>query len=204
MITRYLVTLSISLISFLLTALFFIDRALAQNANTPSTRPETFIMYCPPPSSLKKNEVTLTWSANRNLFQSYETSFATHINSFSGAQWVGSNLGQITCVYQTQPAGTFPILLIFHTLTIEPDSQSLQKTQQKYCASNSNAECCPPTQSAWNPNQDGFRNCHSTNPCACPFLIRKKPKEMDVYEEAEQLKSSLNSRPSPQQEGDGS
>lgn len=145
----------------------------AANNTNPSNMKNNFISFiCPPPNTIKKDSLKLTWSADRNMFRSYETSFATQIKSFSGAQWVGSALGQITCIYEALPIGSFPVLLIFHTLALEPKTGS------------------------WSANQGGYRNCRSTNYKACPFMTQASPPKEDVYEEAERLKSDAPAPPS--------
>lgn len=130
-----------------------------------STTPKTMTIYCPKPSNIKKNQVKLTWSADRNTFRSYDISFSTRIEKFTGAQWNGASVGQITCIYQTLPKPTFPLLLIFHTLTFDPVG------------------------GAWSKDLGGYKNCNSFDRKQCGFKVRLKAEKENIYQEAESLKS---------------
>lgn len=134
-------------------------------AATGITQPNTLTMYCPPPSAIKKDPVKLNWTADRGTFRSYDLSFAKKIHQFVGAQWNGAAVGQITCIYKTLPKTSFPLLLIFHTLTLNP------------------------TGGAWSKNLGGYKNCNALDIKKCPFKIRLKPKSENIYKEAESLKS---------------
>ena len=138
---------------------------------TPGTTPAQIMVYCPKPSDLKKDPTKLTWSADRNTFRSYDISFSTKIDKFTGAQWVGANVGQITCVYKTFPKTSFPVLLIFHTLTLTPKGD------------------------AWSKNLGGYKNCNSIDRKDCPFIVRLRHRQVNVYQEAESLKSSVPEPP---------
>ncbi len=125
------------------------------------------IFYCPAIQSIKKNNKTLNWYAPGG-YKSYETSFASKVTSFLGAQWVGANVGQITCVYHSQQHSTFPILLVFHTLTYQPKS------------------------GRWSKNLGGYFNCKSHKQKDCPFSVRLQSKPKDLYQEIEKLKTDPN------------
>lgn len=129
------------------------------------------IFFCPDAHLLKKDPKALTWSAPGG-WKSYEISFASNIKKFIGAQWNGARVGQITCVYQGLEASSFPVLLVFHTLTLEPNNGK------------------------WSKNLGGYRNCISTQQKDCPFQMQLKPKSGNIYQEAEELKSTPdNSQP---------
>lgn len=152
--------------------LFLLLILLLSGISFAQATPTTMTLYCPEPSAIKKDPQKLTWSANRNTFRSYDISFATSIDQFSGVQWVGAAVGQVTCVYKTFPKRSFPVLLVFHTLVLEPQG------------------------GAWSADLGGYKNCNSLDRTQCPFLIRLKPKTTDIYEEAEGLKSTAPVPPS--------
>ena len=123
------------------------------------------LFYCPPITALKKDPTQLTWSADQRNYRSYDISFAKHIDQFIGAQWAGTKVGQLTCIYRASPKGSFPILLIFHTLTLEPSSGN------------------------WAKNQGGYKNCNTLDRKNCPYQMNVAPPKTDIYKEAENLKS---------------
>ena len=106
----------------------------------------------------------MTWK-DKLGFKSYNQSFANALKFFIGAQWTGANVGQITCIYKGDDENTFPVLLIYHTLALEPKGAN------------------------WGSNMGGYRNCAAKQQKNCPFIIRLKPKQQDIYQEAEKLKS---------------
>ena len=121
---------------------------------------------CPAISALTKDPVNMTWHTKDNQFKSYNKSFASGLKEFIGAQWVGTNVGQVFCVYKGIESDTFPVLLSFHTLTLEPHEGDGQ----------------------WGKDQGGFRNCASKAQSDCMFMMRVKPVETDIYKEAEKLR----------------
>lgn len=129
--------------------------------NTPAPSPTRF---CPPFGALSLDPVKLTWST-QDGFKSYDMSFVTKITTFLGAQWNGANVGQITCIYSGEPKKTFPILLVYGTLALEP------------------------TEGKWSQNLGGIRNCKSRKQSDCPFTIRYQGKQPDLIQQLEQLKS---------------
>ena len=60
--------------------------------------------FCPDISDIKSNPAKGNWVAKTKagFWKSYHQSFATDLTQFVGAQWVGENLGQIFCVYQSE------------------------------------------------------------------------------------------------------
>jgi len=115
----------------------------------------------------------MTWSAP-NGWQSYDQSFVDKVTRFSGAQWRGTNVGQVFCVYRGPSDISFPVLLAFKVLTLAP------------------------TGGQWSDNLGGYKNCESSDPKECPFVIRIKGPSEDIYEKAKQLKRTT---PIPQRPG---
>lgn len=151
----------------LITTLFTtLSLCLCANAETttphtaPSSTGSTLNRLCPPVNIIKKNPVTLAWSTIDNRFASKTTSFADSLTQFIGAQWTGVNVGQLTCIYRTSPAHTFPVILIFNTLATTP------------------------TGPHWRPAQAGYMNCISPNndPSDCPFSTQRAPAKQDLYD----------------------
>jgi hypothetical protein len=123
------------------------------------------LFYCPPINSLHKDPNTHLW-AGPTGWQSYDISFVDTIQQFSGAQWRGTNVGQIFCVYRGPSATDFPVLLAYKVMTYTPQGGK------------------------WSHNLGGYQNCESPDPADCPFSIRVKPPATDIYEQAEKLKST--------------
>jgi len=126
----------------------------------------THILYCPKSTYLTKDPVKLTWSAYQNSFRSYDLSFSKTIDHFVGAQWTGAQVGQITCIYKALPKTSFPVLLIYHALALNP------------------------TGGAWTNDLGGYKNCNTLDRKACAFTVQLKPKPINIYKEAERLKST--------------
>jgi hypothetical protein len=139
--------------------------ATTDTSQAPKTTATTNTVTCPPIKDIKKDTDTMTWKDSENRFKSYNKSFANTLKSFLGAQWAGTNVGQVTCVYKGKEVGTFPILLIFNTLALSPQGGQ------------------------WSNDKEGLSNCASNDPNDCPFKTRVEPKTEDIYKEAEQLKS---------------
>ncbi|OGT65967.1 MAG: hypothetical protein A3J38_10335 [Gammaproteobacteria bacterium RIFCSPHIGHO2_12_FULL_45_9] len=102
-------------------------------------------MVCPAPSALMLNPDDHTWFV-KGGWQSFSTSLESRIDRFLGAQWQGSQVGTIFCLYQPADSLSFPVKLQYNRLVNEPSGQ------------------------AWRKNQGGYRNCVSGNPNACPFV----------------------------------
>lgn len=159
------------LIAFFIIALYA-TLALADDKAATSMKEENHFT-CPAISSLAKDPVSMTWHTKDNHFKSYNKSFANKLKEFIGAQWVGTNVGQVFCVYKGFENDTFPILLSFHTLTLEPHEGDGQ----------------------WGKDQGGFRNCTAKAQSDCAFKMRLKPVESDIYKEAEKLRSNTSEQP---------
>jgi len=134
--------------------------------------------YCPQISQILKNPVKGNWHAQtaEGYWKSYDMSFATTIDQFLGAQWVGENLGQMTCIYSSSQRftmngalniqKTLPVLLVYHALTHQPVGQYWQKKAGH-----------------------GVYNCYAQTLESCPFKIHVEPKTTDIFKEAESFKS---------------
>lgn len=131
--------------------------------NPPKTVQNLF--YCPAIGALKKDPESETWSADGG-WKSYDLSFVDKITEFSGAQWRGTNVGQIFCVYRGKVKTDFPILLAYNTLAYAPKN------------------------GRWSANLGGYQNCETADQKECPFSIRLKREEIDIYEQAAQLKTT--------------
>lgn len=172
-------------------------------SSTPPTSPQTSqqqqlqqteqrnLFFCPPITALKKDPVKMNWTAT-NGWKSYGISFVENIKSFMGAQWYGANVGQITCIYKGAELHSFPVLLIFNTLTLEPQgslepSPPNQATNPQLSENNAN-----PGGTKWTKNLGGYRNCVSNSEKECPFQMQLAPPKEDVYKQALQLKNEEN------------
>ncbi len=137
------------------------------DANTPTVLPQG-ALTCPAATALKRDPSNLKWYAGKTYantdFKSYDTSFATKISGFLGAQWQGVKVGNIQCVYKPVTANTFPVVIDFGVLTAEPSA------------------------SAWGNNKNGYRNCLSENPQDCYFVPLRKSPQQNPYQQLEELK----------------
>ena len=133
-------------------------------AETKSTNPTAAVRLCPPISALKKT-AKLNWVA-KGGWKSYDLSFVHKVGEFLGAQWNGSTVGQITCVYSGVQAKSFPILLVYNTLAVEPRGGK------------------------WSKNLGGYRNCKARKQKQCAFTVLLKPKSENIYNEALQLRNT--------------
>jgi hypothetical protein len=155
---------SLSVSAFALTP----TTAPAYSAKNPP--PNTFTSYCPQPGQLKKDMSTMTWSVKPH-WKSFEKSFVLTVKKFVGAQWEGINLGQIICVYHGKSPQTFPIQVLYNTLSITP------------------------TAGSWVAKKGHYSNCVSANVLDCPFWVREKPKAVNINQEALDLKSNPVTNP---------
>jgi hypothetical protein len=126
-------------------------------------------IVCPKPSELVKDSKTTRWSA-LGTWKGANRSLATKVTTFLGGQWQGINLGQPFCVYEGAPAGTFQIILAYHTFSITPRAGHWQG----------------------NAHQNLFK-CFSHNRLDCRFQVRLKPKELTVNQKLDQIKSGSHS-----------
>jgi hypothetical protein len=178
MINKY--SLRKQLVGALATGLSLMAPAWAANAGGPDTAPPAAttppavqnLFHCPPIAALTKDPNSRVWSAPGG-WKSFDLSFVDKVTSFSGAQWRGTNVGQIFCVYRGEISTDFPIVLAYGVLTYLPQGGK------------------------WSANLGGYKNCETPNQEECPFSIRLKPDIEDIYQQAEKLKTTApkSSRP---------
>ncbi len=152
----------------------------------PTTKTPGINSFCPHISQVKKNQTTQKWKAQTKdgTWKSYQTSFATNLTQFVGAQWTGEGMGQITCVYKAEQRFTMegnltiqpalPVMLVFHTLTYQP------------------------TKGKWKHSTHGVYNCYAYHKKNCPFKIHIKKQTQNIYQEAESLKTSNDNALQPE------
>jgi hypothetical protein len=120
-----------------------------QNENT--TGQQKAIIYCPEPSQLIKKG--LNWESTTNIvWKSSQSSFGEAISHFLGAQWQGVKVGPMTCIYESQTKGVFPITIQNNHLFEQP------------------------TQKNWHLGEDNYINCASNNIKDCPLTPKVKEK----------------------------
>jgi hypothetical protein len=151
-----------------------------QPTSTPAISPSNESdSFCPHIDQILKDPTEGNWTAQtkEGFWKSYNMSFATTLTRFAGAQWVGANLGQLTCVYHSEEVfnmqgqqstqKTLPVLLVFHSIVFQP------------------------TGASWTHPSRGVYNCAPRNQGQkdCPFKIQIKAKPTNIYEEAESLKT---------------
>lgn len=126
-----------------------------------ATTKTTKKLYCPEVTKLMKKD--MFWGAPGG-WKSYSQSFVDAIESFSGAQWVGVNVGKMLCVYRGKQSFEFPVVLQNDTLTPVPEGQK------------------------WIKQSGGYINCLSGDVLDCPFKfeetttdINNVAKELDFF-----------------------
>jgi len=146
--------------------------AQAPTGATPQTTPSdipadqattvTKKIYCPDVKKLKK--ITMFWGAPGG-WRSYSESFVNVIDSFSGAQWIGVNVGKMLCIYRSKATFEFPVVLQNDTLTPAPTGEK------------------------WIKQPGGYYNCISGDLLECPFRFEEeKSSETNVYKELDFFK----------------
>ncbi len=139
--------------------------ALTAAVAAPITPPNTYLPntrvlqdLCPPAESLKKNPDT-TWSAAGG-WKSNSPSLTNAVSHFTGAQWIGINVGEVICMYsQNNSQNRFPIVLQRHNVIISPDGGN------------------------WTADKGGHKDCHSNDIRQCRFFSVQKVKPKDIYED---------------------
>lgn len=106
--------------------------------------------YCPIAAELYQEKHI--WKAPGG-WRSFSTSFTPVAAGFMGAQWKGSNIGTIFCVYSGGD-GDFPITIQRGNLTKKPLSGHEN----------------------WTP-KDGYMDCQGTEVTNCPYILRKVKKQ---------------------------
>ncbi|MBX9587339.1 MAG: T4SS-associated protein EirA [Gammaproteobacteria bacterium] len=129
---------------------------------TAATTRTTKNLYCPEVGKLMKKE--MFWGAPGG-WKSYSQSFVDVIDSFSGAQWVGVNVGKMLCVYKGKGSFEFPVVLQNDTLTPVPEGQK------------------------WVKQSGGYINCLSGDVLDCPFKFEETTTDIkNVYKELDFFK----------------
>lgn len=134
---------------------------------TSSSPPQPATITCPAINELVRNPSTLKWEGKDPLrWKPYEMSFETSISRFSGAQWHGTKIGQLFCVYHSPVPASFPILVLFHAQVLEP------------------------TGLKWSKNLGDYRNCISQNLKDCAFVPAPAPPAENPYQQLQQMKGT--------------
>ncbi len=107
----------LSLISFIV-LLLLATESITDPATLVSPVPKGYLT-CPEINKLQKDPNKMIWSAKHG-WKSYLPSFASYLNKFLGAQWQGVNVGNITCLYQSDEKMTFPVSLEYNLLVYMP------------------------------------------------------------------------------------
>lgn len=135
-------------------------------AETSATTTTTKKLYCPEISKLKK--IDMFWGAPGG-WRSYSQSFVNTIASFSGAQWVGINVGKMLCVYKGKETFEFPVVLQNDTLTPVPDGEK------------------------WIKQPGGYINCLSGEIQDCAFKFQEATTDIkNVYKELDFFKGKTD------------
>lgn len=136
------------------------------NTPTEATSPVVKNIYCPEIKKLLKKD--MFWGAPGG-WRSYSQSFVGAIDSFSGAQWVGINVGKMLCVYKGKETFEFPVVLQNDTLTPAPEGEK------------------------WVKQAGGYSNCLSGDRLDCPFKFSEENTEKkDVYKELDFFKGKTD------------
>lgn len=124
--------------------------------------------YCPLEIELKK--VGNIWTVG-NDWKDDNVSIVKQIAGFTGAQWVGVNVGSIICLYRGRNAFDFPIALHYvHSQEVfEPKTQN------------------------WSAVVTNYKLCKSNKVKDCPFFVKEEKTVQDAYKEIEYNPSGNNS-----------
>lgn len=128
---------------------------LSNNTAEASTVPT---LFCPAADQLKKDALTQAWHAGPE-YKSDTQSFVNHIDRFVGARWSGIEVGQIACVYAGVEEGSFPVMLYYNKLVMQPE------------------------RGLWGKDQGGYSDCKAVDPKDCPYQPRIKKEVHDIYQD---------------------
>lgn len=155
-------------------------------AKTAETTTVTSASFCPQINQIVKNPQKDDWTAQttEGSWKSYGVSFATVLTKFTGAQWTGAKVGQVTCVYDSQQVftvqgqqvvqPTLPVLLVLNSLVFQP------------------------TEGKWkHANKREVYNCYSVDHADCPFKINTPKPTGNIFKQAEQFKNMPPATPQP-------
>lgn len=172
--------------AFAVTAAEPASQTSEQTEAAPVAKATEGMSFCPDISQIQKNQITVKWEAQTKdgTWKSYQTSFATNLTQFVGAQWAGEAVGQVTCIYKAEQRFTMqgnltiqpalPVLLVFHTLTFQP------------------------TIGKWKHVSEGVYNCYAFDKEDCPFKMNVQKQTENVLQEAESLKTSSTNAIQPE------
>jgi hypothetical protein len=132
-----------------------------QSSTTESNISESPKLYCPKQTELYKKE--MFWYGP-NSWRDYSASFVNTINNFSGAQWVGVNVGKIICLYKGVEENNFPVAIERDNLMKKPEGEH------------------------WKPDPSGYQICTSDNVMDCPFLPQEVKSNENVYDFLKDIK----------------
>lgn len=121
------------------------------------------LQTCPTADQLVKN-TNLVWSAPDG-WKSYGQSYVQSIDHFASAQWQGTDIGKVVCVYVPKGRANFPIIL---------EKQSIAPT---------------PHGGMWIPPHNGISNCLSNSVYDCPFLLEASPPPVDPLQQIDFFKN---------------
>ena len=128
---------------------------------------------CPPLNKIFQNSDRY-WGTADGHFRNFDISVSNKLDTFLGAQWQGTNIGRITCVYKPHPPEVFLITLLYNDLAYLPTSKTWKSTQK-----------------------GTIYNCTSTDVTACPFSIRAKAPKTNIYKDALDLRQEANPYDTP-------
>lgn len=145
------------------------EAASATESDNTAAQPADTMEYCPDASQLHKED--MLWYAKNGGWRSFDASFVDDIKAFSGAQWIGVEVGKVICMYQGKDASAFPV-------TIERDNL---------------VDDIKPGTGKWGKDMGGYKHCESNNPKDCGFVMHHgKQKEEDVYKVLRGLKKAID------------
>jgi len=150
-----------------ITAGFFGLLMITVYAAPPPVTVKKQMLYCPQPQELTSDG---PWWYVGTIWKSYSRSFVEHIQSFSGAQWLGVKVGKIICLYKGKEKFTFPVALE----TVHPVLVPM------------------PTGENWITTKEGYKTCLSDNVKDCPFTQQKRTDVSNIYEQIKYQAQSQN------------
>lgn len=130
-------------------------------------------LTCPPLNKIFQNSGHY-WGTADGHFRNFDISVSNKLDSFLGAQWEGTNIGRITCIYKPHPPEIFLITLLYNDLAYLPTGKKWTLLRK-----------------------EGSYNCISTNVADCPFTIRAPAPKVDIYQEASELRQEANPYDTP-------
>lgn len=132
-----------------------------------TTPTELLPHYCP--LEIELNKVGNTWMSGKN-WKDDNVSIVKQIGNFTGAQWVGVNIGSIICLYRGKNAFDFPIALrqIHSQQILEPKTSN------------------------WSAVVTNYKLCKSSNVKDCPFFVKPEENVQNAYKEIDYNPANKN------------